>query len=370
MAANGSTPIKIAAVSIVVVVAAVTTYHYFKQAQQLPDGLIQANGRIEGDTMLIASKHPGKITAVHVDEGDDVQEGQVLVELDDISAMARLAQRQAESAAATAQADQCRSEYQVVCEEVPNSIDAAKEAVIASEARAQQAEAERRQAEKEYKRYRSLAESSLVGAETAERAELRWRIANDAVTAARATLAQARDALKDVQLGPVRINAKEAQLAALEAATDAAQARVTEAENVVDELSIRSPSSGTVTMRLADLGEVVNSGTPLLEVVDLDRLYLKVFIPEVDIGKVRLGLDARIHVDAFPGRPFSAKVKNIASRAEFTPKEIQTSNERVKLVYAVKLYVENNPGHSLTPGLPADAVIRWRENTEWAEPRW
>lgn len=148
MASNVSIPIKIAALLIIAIVAAVAASHYFEQAQKLPDGLIQANGRIEGDTMLIASKHPGKIAAVHVDEGDDVVEGQVLIELDDITARARLAQMQADYAAARAQADQCRSEYQVVCEEVPNSIDAAREAIVASEARVQQAQAEKRQAGK------------------------------------------------------------------------------------------------------------------------------------------------------------------------------------------------------------------------------
>ena len=122
--------------------------------------------------------------------------------------------------------------------------------------------------------------------------------------------------------------------------------------------------------RIVDAGEVVGAGAPLLELVDLDRLYLKVFVPETDIGKVRLGLPAQIHVDAWPSQPFPATVGYIASRAEFTPKEVQTRDERVKLVYAVKLYLDRNPDHRLTPGLPADAVIRWQEITPWRPPRW
>jgi HlyD family secretion protein len=114
----------------------------------------------------------------------------------------------------------------------------------------------------------------------------------------------------------------------------------------------------------------VAAGTPLFDVVDLDRLYLKVFVPEAQIGKVRLGLPARIHTDAFPERSFAATVRFIASRAEFTPKEVQTPDERVKLVYAVKLSLEDNPEHRLTPGLPADAVIRWRDDVAWRAPRW
>jgi HlyD family secretion protein len=118
------------------------------------------------------------------------------------------------------------------------------------------------------------------------------------------------------------------------------------------------------------VGEVIAPGAPLFDIVDLDRLYLKVFIPANEIGKVRLGLPARIHTDAFPNEPLAATVRHIASQAQFTPKEVQTPDERVKLVYAVKLYLDANPQHRATPGLPADAVIRWKEDAPWAKPRW
>ena len=360
----------IALVAVILAVIGVVAYQLIDRNRQLPEGLIQANGRIEGDTIIVASKQPGKIIAIRAREGDEVVANQTLVELDDKTARARAAQAEADQATAVAQAEQCRKEYEVLCAEVPYSIDAAKEAVAASQARLQQSEAEERQAAKERNRYWTLAETGSVGWEVGERADLKWRVARDAVVEARAALAQARDNLKNAQLGPTRISAKQAQTAAYEARADAAQARVEEAQSVLADLTIKSPTAGSVTLRLADLGEVVNAGTPLLEVVDLDRLYLKVFIPEVEIGKVRIGLPAKIYIDAFPDKPFDAEVRNIASRAEFTPKEIQTPDERVKLVYAVKLYLDANPDHRLTPGLPADAVIRWQEDTPWASPRW
>lgn len=362
---------KIVAVATVILIAVgIAVYQYLDRGRQLPEGLIQANGRIEGDSIIVASKQPGKVLAVHVHEGDDAAMDQVLVELDDQATRARVAQAKAAKVVAAAQVEQCLAEYEVLCKEVPYSIDAASAAVTASKARLQQAKSAAQQAEKERHRYWKLAESSLLGWETAERADLKWRQALDAVTTARAMLVQARETLKDAKLGPTRITAKQAQTAAFAAAADAAQARLEEAQSVLDDLTIRSPAAGAVTMRLAEVGEVINAGTPLLEVVDLDRLYLKVFIPEVDVGKVRLGLPAQVYIDAFPATPFAAKVRNIAKRAEFTPKEIQTRDERVKLVYAVKLYFKNNPDHRLTPGLPADAVIRWHEDTPWTPPRW
>ena len=142
-----------------------------------------------------------------------------------------------------------------------------------------------------------------------------------------------------------------------------------ETESILADLTIRASADGTITTRMVDVGEVVATGTPLFEIVDLDRLYLKVYVPEVQIGKVRLGLPARIYTDAFPDQPFDATVRYIASKAEFTPKEVQTPDERVKLIYAVKLYLATNPDHKLTPGLPADAIIRWKDDVAWAKPR-
>ncbi len=85
---------------------------------------------------------------------------------------------------------------------------------------------------------------------------------------------------------------------------------------------------------------------------------------------MKLGQKAKIHLDSMPDKPFDGTVKTIAARAEFTPKEVQTPDERVKLVYAVKIYLDENPGHAVTPGIPADAVIRWDDKAAWCEPRW
>jgi HlyD family secretion protein len=360
----------IAFVAITVLAIGVVAYQLIDRGRQLPEGLIQANGRIEGDTMIVASKQLGKIVAIHVHEGDEAAADQVLIELDDKVTRARVAEAEAEKAAAEAEAEQCRAEYDVLCQEVPYTIAAAEAEVAAYEARLEEAAAEERQAKKEHDRYRKLAQSNATARQTEERAELKWRQAQDRRKAAEAALEQSQETLKNAQLGPARITAKAAQTAAYEASVTAAQARLEEAQSVLEELTIKSPAAGSVTMRLADLGEVVNAGTPLLELVDLDRLYLKVFIPEVNIGKVRIGLPAKVYIDAYPEDPFDAEVRYIASRAEFTPKEIQTPDERVKLVYAVKLYFKENPDHRLTPGLPADAVIRWQEDTPWSAPRW
>lgn len=171
-------------------------------------------------------------------------------------------------------------------------------------------------------------------------------------------------------MGGERIRVKEADLLTLQGQLMQAKASLSEAQSLLADRSLRAPAAGVVTARMREPGEVVAAGAPVLELLDLDHLYLKVYVPEAQIGKLRLGLPAKVYTDAFPDQPYDATVRHIAARAEFTPKEVQTPDERVKLVYAVKLQLNANPDHRLAPGLPADAVIRWKEGVAWARPRW
>ena len=114
----------------------------------------------------------------------------------------------------------------------------------------------------------------------------------------------------------------------------------------------------------------MNHGVPLYAIADLSKVYLKAYIPEPMLGRIQLGQAAQIWTDSAPDQPIEAKVGYIANRAEFTPKEVQTPDERVKLTYAVKLYLDQNPEHRLTPGVPADAVVRWKDGVAWQQPRW
>jgi HlyD family secretion protein len=144
---------------------------------------------------------------------------------------------------------------------------------------------------------------------------------------------------------------------------DAAQARVEQAQAAVaalraqrEKLVLRAPRAGWVTRRTAHVGEAVTAGAPVLHLADLETLTLTVFVPEDRLGQVHLGQAVQVTVDAFPGRSFPGTVKYIANRAEFTPKNVQTQAERVQMVFAVKIALEN-PDLLLKPGMPADALF-------------
>jgi membrane fusion protein YbhG len=335
----------------------------------LPEGLIQANGRIEGDHLTIASKFPGRIQELLVREGDNVTAGQVMVRIDDVQTRTRVDQAQQAFAAIEAQVQAAHTTLAVLNLEVPLAIESAQSHVDQDRAQLEKAKTVEREARLDERRFRNLLPEEAVTQQQYDQAISRWNVAKSEVAAAQSALVNATKELAQAELGWKRIHAKEDEVAALERQRDQAEAALNETESVLADLTIRAPANGTITTRMVDIGEVVTPGAPLFEVVDLDRLYLKVYVPEIQIGKIRLNLQARIHTDAFPDRPFDATVRYIASTAEFTPKEVQTPDERVKLIYAVKLYLKENPDHRLTPGLPADAVIRWKEDVAWVPPK-
>ena len=358
-------PITLVALAVVLAGSGYVVLDRWVLNQGLPDGLIQANGRIEGDHVTVASKFPGRIKELLVREGATVTEGQVLIRLDNSQTAARVQQAKHAAEALEAQVQAAHMTLAVLNLDVPLAIERADAQVAKAKDTVDKALSVEREARSDAQRFRDLAEKDQASIQQRDQAAMRWEVAQKDIASSRSALIQAAKELAQAELGWKRILAKEAEVAALERQRDQAHAVVDEVESVLTDLTITAPTSGTVTTRMVDVGEVVAAGAPLLELVDLDRLYLKVYVPEVQIGKLRLNLPARIFTDAFPDQPFEATVRYIASKAEFTPKEVQTPDERVKLIYAVKLYLTANPDHRLTPGLPADAIVRWKEDVAW-----
>ena len=415
-------------------------YRKVESGKPLPEGLLQVNGRLEADHILVSTKFAGRVKELRAEEGDWVQGARILAVLDDTQlrekvrqaearqqqmeaktsqAQAQLAQvgarreqgeatvRQIEAALQVLRAQERAAQVELgrLCKEVPLSIKTARSNVEHGKAELEKAQARADQAELDAKRYRRLLESGAVEHRLAEQMELAKSVADSDLASAKQALTRAKNQERLAGLGFDEIASAEANLQSLraqilqtrqekaraesglketdesanqvrsaetetKAAQREAEAALSEARTVVRDLEISSPLDGVVVSKLVQPGEVVAAGTPLYDLVNLDELYLKVYVPESEIGKVRLGSEAQIYCDTFPDRPFPATVKYISSRANFTPKEVQTKDERVKLVYPVKLYLDENPDRSLTPGLPADAIIRWKEEVPWQAPHW
>lgn len=353
-----------------ILLVSLAVWWFWLREPPFPEGLVQANGRIEGDHYTVSGKWPGRIIEMLVREGDFVVTGQVMIKLDDAQTLAKLNQAKSAVDVIAAQLRAAETSLSVFKKNVPLKIATAKAGLNHADAELISSHATEQQMFKDAERFQALLLTETVEKHRSELADLRWKVAQAQHRTARAARIQAEKLLAETELGWDQIEANTNEVAAIAAQLKQGQAALAEAQSVMNDLIIRAPASGMVTTRIADNGEMVAAGSPLFDIVDLDSLYLKVYVPQKEIGKVRLGLPAQIFTDAFPDKPFPAVIRYIASQAEFTPKEVQTQDERVKLVYAVKLYLAENPQHQLTPGLPADAVIRWQEESPWAKPRW
>ncbi|MFW5837138.1 MAG: HlyD family secretion protein, partial [Desulfovibrionaceae bacterium] len=315
-----------------------------------------------------SSKYAGRITGLLVDESDRAERGDVLVEISDNRTAARVDRAEGLVRAESSRLEGLRVELERLERVAPLAVREAESALQRRRAELAEAREVREQRRRDAERFRKLFNRSTVARKTMEDAQLALERAESAVDAAQAAVRRAESSLGQARQVHKRVEAKRRRIESAEASLARAKAELGEMRGVRQDLAIRSPVNGTVVAKMAEAGEYVQPGSPILELVDLDRLYLKVFISQKDFGRVALGQQARIHVDAWPDKAFPAMVGEIASQAEFTPKEVQTKDERTRLVFWARLYLDENPGRALTPGLPADAVIRIREDAPWREP--
>jgi len=283
----------------------------------LPDGVLYGNGHIEGIEVRVAAEVPGRIAEMHFEEGRRVGAGDVLTRLDDEDFVLRLSQARAGEAAAVA-------------------------AIQRTEGELATAHHHRMTAENDVKRYEALAERGTVSPQRLDGARNAFEEAKSRVATLEAVLEQAR-----AQRGAAR------QTAAL-------------AESALSKTTITAPSAGTIVAKLSERGEAVAPGQPLAILIDLSQVELKVYVPESEVGRIRLGAPARIRIDAFPERFLEAAVKRVDGRAQFTPRDIHMPDERVRTVFGIVLAVDNPEGF-LKPGMPADAWILWPEGAQWPD---
>ena len=295
------------------------------------DGRIAASGVVEATEVRVPARTAGQVTEVRVEEGDTVVAGQPLVGIDHSTLDLQLLQAAAGLAQAGAQLALLER-------------GARTEDIRQGEEALRQARENLRVAQGDAERMRALFATGSVTQKQGDDADAR-------LVVAQAQAASAAQALKKLQnlARPEELDAARALVAYAEAA-------VRLVRKSIDDATVRAPIAGVVTHRLVEPGEWAAPGSTLLTVADLSRVRLTIYVPEPDLVRVRLGQEAIIRVDGSPDS-YSGRVVTISSMAEFTPKNIQTRDERVKQVFAVKIEVPN-PQASLKPGMPADAVLR------------
>lgn len=295
-------------------------------------GVLRISGNIELTEVQVSFQVPGRVVSRSVDEGAQVKQGDLVAKLDDAELSHALALAQADESAAAATLAELKA-------------GSRREEVGQGEALLARAEAESNRLATDYQR-----EAALYAKEVIPKREL--DAARAASDAARASVRERREALTLLRKGARRERIDEAQ-----ARLEAARARVATARERLGYATLKAPMSGVVLSKSVEPGEQVAAGTPVITLGDAVQCWLKGYIPESDLGRVKLGQKAQVTTDSHPGKAYPGTVTFISSEAEFTPKSVQTEKERVKLVYRIKVTLAN-PGLELKPGMPADAAIQ------------
>jgi HlyD family secretion protein len=380
---------------LVLGVAGLALWRFVLAPPALRANVIAVSGRIEGDDSAVAAKTTGRIRELTVREGDRVEAGQVLATLDDEQIRAREQQAEAAVRQAEARARVAQHQLSVLNEQLRQSqlgvdqarVDAqgrvseAEGRLAAAEAQLAQAEAAHAQAKWDREAFARLYQRELVSEQQAKQAENNEMAQAAVVVASRRQVEAARGSLTAAQANLVnpairtaqvaavqgQILQAQADIAAAQADAERARAQLEEARANRKDLDVIAPFSGTVATRTAEPGEVVMAGTPIVTLVNLAEVYLRAFVPEGDIGKVRLGQSARVYLDSAPATPIEAAVSRVDPEASFTPENTYFREERVKQVVGVKLALRGAVGFA-KPGMPADGEILV-QGSEWPAGR-
>lgn len=360
---------------------------------------IQISGNIELTEVKIGFKMSGRLTDLAVDEGDAVAGGTVIARLDrdqlerqrdsalaalsaaeaglkqlytaiayqDEMVESQIKQRQAELDSARAQLEKLEAGSRT------QEIGQAKAAL-------QEAEAQLERARRDWERAQDLYKNQNISTAQLDQARTQYKAAlaahkrakeqkalviegprKEDIAAARSQVSKAQAGLQSAEAGRLELTRLQQEVAVRRAEIDRARAQVALIESQLQDTLAVSPIDGVVLVKAAQVGEILAPGTTIVTIGDLAHPWLRGYIAEQDLGRVQLGQNVQVTTDSFPGKIYQGRIAYIASEAEFTPKQIQTRQERVKLVYRIKIEIDN-PAHELKLNMPADAVIEVQDS--------
>jgi len=329
-------------ISILLALAAVIAaswygYRHFTKKSE-PGNQLTLSGNIEAHESLVGFKVQGRIIELPIEEGQWVEPRTLLARLDDADYKQKVHIDEAnlhvrESGLALTLAGTREQE-----------IKASQQTML-------DAQADLQQKQLDYDRAQRLFSKDAISAQDRDLAETALKRSGANFQAAQQRYNEALEGSRKEDIAIAQANVKEAR-------ASLGLSRVN-----LDYTTLRAPSAGVITVRQAELGEVVVPGAPVVSLADLDHIWLRAYVAETDLGRIRWGQDAAITTDTYPGKQYHGRISFISSTAEFTPKSVQTYKERVTLVYRIKIDIDN-PNHELKPGMPADARINLAANDQ------
>jgi len=319
-------------IPMILILAVLTAvFLYFRDRSPVNPDLIRVSGNIEITEAEVSFKIPGRVEERLVSEGETVTIGQVVARLDSRELGQEKAQRQAQVSSARAALAELQAGSRA-------------EEIAQAQALLERAQAEQERAQVESERQKKLYQREVIS--TRE-----YDLARTTQDGAEAKVREAREYLTLVKKGPRQEKIDQAR-----ASLNAAEQVLAQAQTRLEYTVAVSPLSGIVLSKNIEPGEYVSPGTPVVTVGELGQVFLRAYINETDLGRVKVGQKVKVTTDTFPGKSYEGRIVFLAPQAEFTPKNIQTQKERVKLVYRIKVEIPN-PQMELKPGMPADGEI-------------
>jgi HlyD family secretion protein len=379
---------------LILLAAAGAALYAFRGAHRTPDNRLIVSGNIELTEVNIAFKTAGRLIERNVDEGGAVKHGQIVARLDRDQLLAQREREAAGLQSSESQLAQAVSSLEWQKANTAADIEQRRADVTSNDARlaelnngarpqeklqakaavdSTQSEYERSKRDwdrgqalyknddistAQYDQYRNRFESAEAALKNAQEAQALVLAGprHEQIEAAQGQTEHARGALKMAEANALEIRRREEQITTQRAEIARSRASLALIDSQLADTIAISPVDGVVLVKSADVGEVLAPGTTVVTVGDIDHPWLRGYVNETDLGKVKLGSRARVNTDSYPGKVYNGRVTFISSEAEFTPKQIQTEQERVKLVYRIKIELEN-PNHELKSNMPADAEI-------------
>ncbi len=325
---------RLIAVVVLVAAAAAAGVYFYPQLKKkpAPANEITLSGNIEAHESLVSFKVEGRIDELPVEEGEEVEQGALLARLEDADYRQKVQIDQA--AVEVRQSDLALT----LAGTREQEIKASQQAMI-------DAQADLAEKKLDNDRDQILFGKDEISAQDRDLAATALKRATAAYEAAQQRYNEAVEGSRKEDIAIARANLAEA-------AADLGLSRIDESYT-----ALRAPVSGVITVRQAELGEVVAPGSPVVTLADLDHIWLRAYLAETDLGCIRWGQDAAITTDTYPGKQYRGRISFISSSAEFTPKSVETYKERVTLVYRIKIDIDNR-NHELKPGMPADAHVQ------------
>jgi HlyD family secretion protein len=328
---------------VILLAAAIAAGMYFYPRlikKPTPVNELALSGNIEAHESLVSFKVPGRIVELPVEEGQQVEQGALLARVEDADSRQKV--RIDEANVRVRESNLALTLAGTREQEVKASQQTMKDA----QADLEEKKMDNDRAQNLFSKDEISAQDRDLAATALKRAEASFKVAqvryNEAVEGSRK---------EDIEIARANLNEANANLGLSQVNLGYAV--------------LRAPSTGVITVRQAELGEVVAPGSPVVTLADLDHLWLRAYIAETDLGSIHWGQDATVTTDTYPGKRYHGRISFISPDAEFTPKSVQTNQERVTLVYRIKIDLDN-PNHELKPGMPADAHIELAAQTPQA----